>query len=374
MTTSARHAGDLLTMGVEEEFVLVDSRAPATVPRAHPVLARASDDLGEHAQGEFYRTQVETSTMPCATAGQVRRELAEARRVLADAADELGARLVASATAVAGATPPPVSDDPRYQAMAHRYRDVLASVTAETCGCHVHLGPLDRDTAMLLGTLLRPWLPMLEALAANSPFAGGQDRQCASWRHFEFARWPTVGPTPVLDGPGYELAARELTATGAVMDRKMIYWYARPSERWPTLEIRVPDVNADLDVPILLALLVRGLAQTLRARLEADKPVPGPGEDGRLRLDHRAAALYGLDSEGADPVDGSIALLSQRLASLLDFAAPGLRIAGDLETAHALLEAILSRGGGAGQQRDVYQVRGSLADVVDELAERTAAV
>lgn len=374
MTSLALRADDVLTMGVEEEFVLADSRTPATVPRAYSVLARAADDLGEHAQGEFYRTQVETSTMPCATGGQVRKQLAEARRVLADAADELDARLVASATAVTGATPPPVSDDPRYQAMAQRYRDVLAMVTAETCGCHVHLGPLDRDTAMWLGTLLRQWLPMLEGLAANSPFAGGRDRGCASWRHFEFARWPTVGPTPVLDGPGYELTARELTATGAIMDRKMIYWYARPSEGWPTLEIRVPDVNADLDVPVLLAILARGLAHTLRARLRADEPVPGPGEDSRLRLDHRAAALQGLESKGVDPVDGSIASLPERLASLLDFAAPGLRIAGDLETAHALLAAILSRGGGAGRQRDVYQVRGSLADVVNELAERTAAV
>lgn len=374
MAPLALRGGDILTLGVEEEFVLADSQTPATVPRAASVLARATDDLGEHAQGEFYRTQVETSTTPCETAGQVRKDLAMARRVLAEAADEVGVRLVASATAVAGATPPPISDDPRYQAMARRYRDVLASVTAETCGCHVHLGPLDRDTSVLLGTLMRPWLPMLEALAANSPFAGGRDRECASWRHFEFARWPTVGPPPVLDGPGYERAASELTATGAVMDRKMIYWYARPSERWPTLEIRVPDVNADLDVPVLLALLARGLAQTLMGRLRGGQPVPGPGDDQRLHLDHRAAALYGLNSEGTDPVDRSTASLPQRLASLLDFAAPGLRLARDLETAHALVAAILARGGGAGQQRGVYQVRGSLADVVDELAERTAAV
>jgi carboxylate-amine ligase len=361
-------------MGVEEEFLLTGSSDPATVPRAASVLAKVAAELGQHAEPEFYRTQVETSTTPCGTGAQIRKELAEARRVLADAAGELDARLVASATAVTGTTPPPIADDPRYQAMARRYRDVLAAVTTETCGCHVHLGPFDRDAAVLLGTLLRPWLPMLEALAANSPFAGGRDCECASWRHFEFARWPTVGPSPVLDGPGYERTARDLMADGTVMDRKMIYWYARPSERWPTLEIRVADVNADLDVPVLLALLARGLAQTLLGRLRSDKPVPGPGDDRRLRRDHRAAALYGLGSDGTDPVDGTTASLPDRVASLVEFAAPGLRAAGDLETAQAMLAGVLERGGGAGQQRDDYRVRGSFADVVDGLAERTAAV
>lgn len=363
---------DVVTIGVEEEFLLTGASDPATVPRAASVLARVAGELGPHAEPEFYRTQVETSTTPCQFGGQIRKELAGARRVLADAAGDLDARLVASATAVTGATPPPIADDPRYQAMARRYRDVLAGVTTETCGCHVHLGPFDRDHAVLLGTLLRPWLPMLQGLAANSPFAGGQDRGCASWRHFEFARWPTVGPSPVLDGPGYERTARELTATGAVMDRKMIYWYARPSERWPTVEIRVADVNDDLDVPVLLAVLARGLAQTLLARLRADKPVPGPGNDHRLHRDHHAAALYGLESEGTDPVDGSDALLPQRLASLIDFAAPGLRATDELELAQALLAAVLAHGGGAGQQRRDYLARESLADVVDGLAERTA--
>lgn len=372
MTPSASSA-QILTIGVEEEFVLTGADDPATVPRAASVLARAVGALGDHAEPEFYLTQVETSTTPCSTAGRIRQELAEARRVLAEAAADLDARLVASATAVTGATPPPIADEPRYQAMARRYREVLADVTAETCGCHVHLGPFDRDHAVLLGTLLRPWLPLLQGLAANSPFAGGEDRGCASWRHFEFSRWPTVGPSPVLDGPGYERTARELTASGTVMDRKMIYWYARPSERWPTVEIRVADVNADLDVPVLLAVLVRGLAQTLLIRLRADKPVPGPGSDQRLNRDHHAAAMAGLASEGTDPVDGSIALLPQRLASLVDFAAPGLRAAGDLETAQSLLAAVLARGGGAGQQRQDFAVRGSLADVVDGLAERTAA-
>jgi carboxylate-amine ligase len=214
---------------------------------------------------------------------------------------------------------------------------------------------------------------MLQALAANSPFAGGRFCECASWRHFEFSRWPTVGPTPVLDGPGYERTARELTASGTVMDRKMIYWYARPSERWPTLEVRVADVNADLDVPVLLAVLLRGLAQTLLARLGAGRPVPGPGDERRLRRDHRAAALYGMDSQGTDPVDGSSAGVAARLASLLEFAAPGLRAARDLETADALLTAVLAHGGGAGQQRADYQARGSLDDVVNGLVERTAA-
>lgn len=371
MASPAGRIRDVLTFGLEEEFVLVDSRGPVTVPRAGALLARIGDRWAKRVQPEFFQTQVETNSLPRTTSAELHADLVQARREVIDAAAGVGARLVASAAGVLPARPMRITESPRYLRMAHRYHDLLAEIESESSGCHVHLGPLSRDEAVLLGTRARPWLPLLQALAANSPFAAGRDRGCASWRYFEFQRWPTAGPAPALDGPGYEQTARRLTESGTILDRKMIYWFSRPSERWPTLEIRVADVNPDPRVAILLAVLLRGLATTLLAELRAGRPVPG-SDDHRLVEDHRLAARLGLAAKGLDPLSGSIESVDERLASLLEFSRPGLEAGGDLETAHELRAAVLATPGGAEQQRADFRVRNSLADVVDGLVERTA--
>ena len=131
-------------------------------------------------------------------------------------------------------------------------------------------------------------------------------------------------------------------------------------------------MNPDLNVPVLLAVLARGLAMTVLAELRAGRPVPGTG-DHRLVRDHRLAARFGLAAEGLDPVSGSVTSVDERLASLLEYSRPGLEAAGDLETAALLLAEVRAAGGGAGQQRADFQTRGSLADVVEGLVKRTAA-
>ncbi|ACU75434.1 glutamate--cysteine ligase GCS2 [Catenulispora acidiphila DSM 44928] len=371
MASSVEQIRDVLTLGLEEEFVLVDGREPVTVPRAEAVLARIGGRLDGRMHRELFQTQIETNTLPRVTAAELRADLAETRGAAIEAAAGLDTRLVASGAGVLSRRPLPVTQSPRYLEIARRFPDVLAEFESEPSGCHIHLGTLDRDRAVLLGTRLRPWMPLLQSLAGNSPFAAGRDRGCASWRYFEFQHWPSAGPAPSLTGGGYERAVRRLMESGTVMDRKMIYWFTRPSERWPTLEIRVADVNPDLNVPVLLALLVRGLAATILAALQADQPVPGTDEH-RLIEDHRLAARFGLAAEGLDPVSGTLASAEERAASLLEFSRPGLEPGGDLETAALLLAEVRATGGGAAQQRADFQVRGSLSDVVDGLVKRTA--
>ncbi|NUR61695.1 MAG: YbdK family carboxylate-amine ligase [Catenulispora sp.] len=371
MASPAGRIREVLTFGVEEEFVLVDSRRPVTVPRAAALLARIGDRRQERVQPEFFQTQIETSTVPCKTTDELRADLVEVRRQAVDAAAGVGARLVASAAGVLTRQPMRVTASARYLRMARRFQDVVAGIQSESSGCHVHLGTLTRDEAVMLGTRIRTWLPLLQALAANSPFAAGRDRGCASWRFFEFQRWPTAGPAPALDSVGYEQATRHLIESGTILDRSMIYWFSRPSERWPTLEIRVADVNPDPQVPLLIAVLLRGLATMLLAELRAGRPVPG-SDDHRLAKDHRLAARLGPAAEGLDPLSGSVEPVGERLASLLEFSRPGLETGGDLETAQELCAAVLATPGGAGQQRADFRVRKSLADVVDGLAERTA--
>lgn len=181
--------------------------------------------------------------------------------------------------------------------MESRFASILGDYDQAVCGCHIHIGVDCRARALDLANRMRPWLPTLQALAANSPFNRGRDSGYASWRAVEHARWPTVGPAPVLDEAAYERCADALVRSGTALDRRMIYWYARPSEYVPTLEIRVADVNARLDTVVLLAVLVRGLVATLRtesadtgpapdthpARLREAASAPGPSRAGRTR-------------------------------------------------------------------------------------------
>jgi carboxylate-amine ligase len=176
-------------------------------------------------------------------------------------------------------------------------------------------------------------------------------------------RWPTVGPAPVLDTADYEELADSMVTDGTVADRAIIYWYARPCEHMPTLEIRIAD--ADLDTTLLAAVLLRGLATTLLAESRA-------GRDADPQPTHQPAryALRGLTHD-YDAGHGRTTL-AQGLQELAHHAQPGLQAADDLDLAAVLLTEVLAPGTGAYRQRADFCGGRSWADVVDGLAIRTA--
>ncbi|MER7952251.1 YbdK family carboxylate-amine ligase [Streptomyces sp. NPDC096079] len=368
---------EILTMGVEEEFVLVDRVTRAPVNRAPEVIRRAVRALGDQVQTEFFNAQVEVCTRATAHRTDLREELSRLRAAVGAAARDARCMPVACGTPVLPPEEPlTVTDTERYRLMARHFaslvtrEDGAARDDGLVCGCHVHIGTLDRVRALGLAQHMRPWLPTLQALAGNSPYAGRHDTGYQSWRAVEHARWPTVGPTPVLDEAQYLAHVARLVSDGTLLDKRMVYWHARPSEHVPTLEIRVADANADLDTVVLLALLVRGLAATLLPRVDASVPpprVPGP----HLLRAHRFAAAQGITGIGLDPVDGrerpAVALLDE----LIDLARPGLDAAGDTEWVREQWQRIRADGGGAARQRAVFRRHGRLTAVVDALAAAT---
>lgn len=362
------------TFGVEEEFLLVDRRTRLPVERAPRVIADAAGELGERVQAEFFPVQVEICTRPATRLDALRADLVRMRSVVAAAAADAGCLLVASGTPVLSAAGPGrVTDDPRYHRMAARYEGVLDGYDGALCGCHIHVGVEGRGRAVALGNHLRGWLPVLQALAVNSPFSAGRDSGFASWRAVQWSRWPTVGPAPVLDDEAqYEALANALVDCGVLLDRRMIYWYARPSEHVPTLEVRIADVNADLETVVLLAALVRGLAAVLLTDVEAGKPPPDV-PCGLLGAAHWRAARSGLAGDGVDPLTGRHAPMSELADRLVAFAEPGLAAAGDLAAAQQGLARLRRLGTGAARQRLAYRRHGRLTAVVDELAALTSA-
>ncbi|MFJ3876531.1 glutamate--cysteine ligase [Streptomyces sp. NPDC090077] len=365
---------DVLTMGVEEEFHIVDRDSRAPVGRAPEVIRALAAALGGQIQTEFYDTQVEVCTLPAAERGDLREQLLGLRRAVAEAAAEVHGRAVASGSLVLPPQEPlTVTDNARYRLMASRFAGLLGPYRL-VCGCHVHVGCLDRGRALALANRMRPWLPALQSITGNSPFVCGRDTGLDSWRSVAYSSWPTVGPPPLLlDEHQYREYVDGLVGAGVLLDRAMVYWYARPSEHVPTLEIRISDVNADLDTVVLLAVLVRGLAAVLLEEVDAGAPPPSPPER-VLRAAHRLAARHGIDGPGLDVWTGRRVPARLLVDRLLQRAAPGLERAGDLGAAEALWSATRGRGTGARRQRAVYAATGSLAAVVDSLDAATGSL
>ncbi len=361
-----------LTFGVEEEFLLADRYSRFAAARADEVIDDVGRVLGERVTAEFCSSQLETRSEVCRTAAELYGDLAHARRTAVDAAARAACLLVASPCAVLTRRPPPIRTAGRYRQIADHLGPLLSTTTCEINGCHIHVGTISRAEALLLSSRMRAWLPVVQALAANSPFAEGCDRNCASCRGLEYGRWPTVGPAPVLDEGGYAQRAEELVSTGTVIDRKMIYWYARPSEHLPTLEFRVADANADLRTVVLLAVLLRALAAVLLAEGDGSR-AEEQIDDVLLLENHRRAARYGLAGTFFDVGSAGEQPVRELVAALLARARPALEASGDLEFAESTLERILSRGNGAYRQCAVYADTRSLPAVVDHLALETAA-
>ncbi|MCP3755884.1 glutamate--cysteine ligase [Streptomyces sp. TBY4] len=361
-----------LTLGVEEEFLLVDARTLRVVPAAPLVLSTAAGLPHElHAEGTRY--QVEISTPVADSAATLRSELAGLRRTLARAARAHGCRLLAAPSPVVAVEGPLhlTDDEPRQREQARRFGALTDTLVS--CGRHIHIGTLDVDTAVAVSNRVRPWLPTLIALAANSPFWGGRDTGHASWRAMAWAGWPSAGLPPHHTSTAhFRRSVQTLLGSGAALDTKMVYWDLRPSGNWPTLELRAPDMSPDIDSAILQAELARALVATALREIAEQRPDPPVRED-VLRLARWRAAHDGLEGFGLDPYTGVELPAADLAEALLDLVAPELAASGDLDHAATTLAGLLRDGSGAHRQRTAFARRGDLKDVLRHLADETEA-
>lgn len=356
-----------LTVGVEEEFLLVDE-AGYPQPRGPRVLADAG--LSHPTPPQLTQLQVEAASDSCQDLGSLYRQLVAGRAALADAAAAHGCRLLASGSAVLGdAAPPPITDRPRYRRMATHFGALVDGQSV--CGCHVQVGGLDQQTALRVSNRLRPWLPVLLALSANSPFWGERASGYASWRTMIWSRWPSAGPPPHFDSvAGYETALAEMSDAGVALDPSMVYWDIRPAAQLPALEVRVADTALTVDEAILLAALVRALVATALADIELGRPVQRL-RDETLRYARWGAAREGLAGSWLDPWTGRRRPAWDQVRELVAAVRPALEASDDLELVRDLLARLAAVGGGAQRQLAALRRRGELADVVRLLERQT---
>ncbi|MEH3140269.1 MAG: glutamate--cysteine ligase [Mycobacterium kyogaense] len=359
---------DIPTIGVEEEFLLVDPASGAPLPRNREVAEHAAE-LGVDLQLELTSCQIETATHVAHTADDLRGALVRLRSTVADAADRTGARLLAVGLPPTLPHDFPITDTPRYRDIGDRFG--MIAHEQGICGCHVHVAVPNRDAAVAVSNRLRPWLPPLLALTANSAIYRNADTGHSSWRSVLWARWPSAGPPPRFDSAAdYDAAVRMLVESEVIRDDGMVYWDVRPSANFPTVEIRVADVPATVAETVLFAVLARAAVMTALAEEERGEVQPTL-DAWTLKAAYWKAARDGLDGTGVDLRDNTAVPMTTLLQALIDWVGPALQVAGDEDVAHRELAAVIERGNGAMRQRRAWQRRHDMREVIAVAADAT---
>ncbi|MGW0531161.1 glutamate--cysteine ligase 2 [Streptomyces sp. NPDC003032] len=375
------------TVGVEEELLLIDRESGEPRALSSAVLARAAKDAAEtsgaerHAddyrdpedetfEKELQGQQLEFATQPRTSMDSLTEEIVRWRSEADRHAGDLGAAVVALAT-----SPLPVSPSlnvgRRYEWMEEQFG--LTTQEQLTGGCHVHVSVDSDEEGVAVIDRIRPWLSVLVALSANSPYWQGHDTRYSSYRSRVWGRWPMAGPTQIFgSAERYEEQVRDMVATGVLRDRGMVYFDARLSHRYPTVEIRVADVCLEASTTILIATLARALVETAAREWRAGL-APAGHDVSLLRLAAWRAARSGLEDVLLHPLTMRPAPCGEVVAALLDHARDALEEAGDLDLARKTTAGLLEHGTGARVQRDLVERTGSLSAMVAECARRTQA-
>jgi carboxylate-amine ligase len=351
--------GDPFSLGVEEELLLVDPRDGRPAETGEEVLERLPDDLPGDTASELHASEVEIATPVVRTVAAAVHLLGELRAaIVATGASPIGCGLQPRQ----GSGEPGITPKPRYR----RIRDLLGDAAATpVAGMHVHVGMPDPETAIRAYNGLRRHLPLLQALAANSPYRDDRDAGVQSARVLAMRAWVRTGvPRALRDYDEWLEMSERLVRATALPDYTFFWWKIRPHPRLGTVEVRTMDTQTSLEDTAALAALVHALA-----RHEADAPeVAAPAEELLDEAMYRAAR-YGVDGSLPD-AEGELRPVGAVLTEALALAGPHARELGceaELEGIHRLV----ADGGGAGRQRAVHE-RDGMPGLVDWLVRGTA--
>ena len=352
-----------MTIGFEEELMLLDPESFDLVPGAPDALAAVAGD--ERFKLELPASQLEIVTAPCASVGEAATQLGNARTALAGAL-EGRYRLAGAGVHPFAAGLGVLNSNPRYDQTAREYGEVARLQLVS--GLHVHVGVGGADRALSVFNALRSHLPEIAALAANAPFYGGRDSGLASVRPKLCELLPRQGVPPAMESWD---ALAEAFAWGAAAQRfeaRQWWWEARLHPVHGTIEIRVPDTQVTVTDTAAVGSVVHSLVHHLCARHDAGETLP-VAETWRIEENRWSACRYGTGGRLADLRTGATQPTADRLGALLDDLEPSAQAVGcstELGDARALLA-----DQGATRQREVA-VRTGMRGVAEWLADSFA--
>jgi carboxylate-amine ligase len=350
------------TIGIEEEYLLVDGETRNLVQDPpDSVMKDAVDRLEGQVGHEFLRSQIEVGTRVCGTIQEARQEVARLRVAVAEVAEQHGLAMIAASThPFAEWGDQLTTDNERYHILAQDLQTVVRRLVI--CGMHVHVGIGDDDLRIDLMNQVSYFLPHILALSTSSPFWHGRNTGLKSYRMSVFKALPRTGlPEAFSSWSEYRRHVDVLVEAGLIEDATKLWWDVRPSDRYPTLEMRISDICTSIDDGITVASLYLSLLHMLyrrrrlnqRWRTYADMLV----EENIWR-----AQRYGVEGSLMDFGIGELVPYAELVEELIDLVSKDADELGCLtEVEHA--REIVARGTSADRQLSVF--RDAVADGSD---------
>ncbi|MBR9843002.1 MAG: carboxylate-amine ligase [Rhodobacteraceae bacterium] len=341
------------TIGVEEEYLLVDKDSLDLAPAPDGLMEACSAELEGQVSPEFLNCQIEIGTTVCKNIAEAREDLKRLRSTVARVAGQYNlAPIAASCHPFSDWRKQHHTDKQRYNEL----RDDLAGVVRRMliCGMHVHVGIESADQRVDLMNQLKYFLPHLLALSCSSPFWQGEDTGLSCYRLTVFDNLPRTGLPPRVEGWGeYERSVEAMKTVGVIEDASKIWWDLRPSSRFPTIESRICDVSPRLETALTLAALTQTLTRMLW-RLATHNQRWRLYDNFLIAENRWRAQRYGISSGLIDwgireivPFDA----LSDELITLVEEDAAALGCIKEIEN----MRSIVATGNSADQQRAVYR-------------------
>lgn len=360
------------SLGVEEEFQLLDPATMELMPVVDELLSRLPETELAQVKHELMQSVVETSTTVCANVGEAVADLARLRGIVGEAAQACGA-VIASA----GTTPTSrwetqqITDRPRYREIVDKLQWIARRELI--FGLHVHVGVDSADKCMYVHDAIRVDLPLLLALSANSPFWEGATTGLQSSRIKVFDAFPRSGMPPALPGgwDEYEALLARGRSTGLVPDHSYVWWDVRPHPVFGTIEVRICDAQTRLGDTAALTALVQALVAWHGDRFDAGI-APGATVPQMFLEENRwSAARYGLDGDMVDFTNDELVPTRHLIAQLLDRVEPVARRLGSADWFDGLA-SMLDRTG-ASRQLDAWLEGGRSTDAAARMLVRETA-
>ena len=357
------------TVGVEEEFQIVDPHTWELRSHVSELLASSASAFGDHIRREMHQSIVEVGTKICGTIEELAGEIIRTRRDLADAAERVGLRIAAAGThPFSNWIDQSLSPGERYQNIVEELQQLARSLLI--FGLHVHVAVPDRSTMIDLMNEARYFLPHLLALSTSSPFWIGRDTGLKSFRTTVFRRFPRTGiPDHLNSWAEYEHYVQMLVDLHCIDNGKKIWWDLRPHPTFGTLEFRICDVPTAPHSSIAIAALAQAIVVKLFRLRERNLG---------FRRYHRAlieenkwrAARWGIEGKLIDfgkRVEVPMRDLALELLEFIDDVVDDLGSRREVE----YVRTILAEGTSAERQLQVYRETGDLRAVVQTLVNET---
>jgi carboxylate-amine ligase len=367
--TRASNKFEQFTLGIEEEFQIVDPVTRELRSRVSEILEDGKTLLGEQVKPEMIQSMIEVGTGICKDIQAARADITNLRRTLAGLARKKGLEIVAAGThPFSHWHDQKIFDNDRYNLIVEENQIIARSLL--TFGLHVHVGIADPDRAIQIMNAVRYMLPHMLALSTSSPFWVGKQTGLKSYRSEVFTRMPRTGiPDHFESDSSFQRYVSLLVETGCIDDGKKIYWDVRPHPFFPTLEFRICDIPTRVDDTIAIAALFQALVAKVNRLLDQNLT---------FRLHHKMlieenkwrAVRYGLDGKMIDFGKGKEVPVRDLIRELLAFVDEVVDDLGSREEIEHIYK-ILERGTSADEQLRVWRETGDVKAVVDHLIERT---